>query len=407
MDFELIRFENDERLLSQIASIKTAENIQTLVPFAKAYLGLFYVIDSELAAIEKVKLLANPELTEALLEGFLSSLKLDDLPSIEKIGHAMVKKEEFAEGYVILAGLDLLANKSLHDIEALNENIIATAVGFHFSNQTGSSDIWFEHLFAHHENKIIPAISSYWTAMLKNRASYLPGINYVLGDKPDIRVVQYCVLPLLQYWIFCKEKTLSQLLHLAFKYSEVKEFLTVCEFVLENDERLNEKTRLYWLTAACLLSPDKYFARLSNYVGRVKLKVMPLLDFIILILNDKINIKLSDKIIVQLLRMIAPVFPPQHHVYGTLGALDINSKNVMLMFYYLACSNNIDVAEEIKMLRKARVMKNYSGVINNLLELHIRKNNENNFCLPDFNEYIAILVSENCLQGRSNKFDLR
>ena len=105
--------------------------------------------------------------------------------------------------------------------------------------------------------------------------------------------------------------------------------------------------------------------------------------------------------------MIAPVFPPQHHVYGTLGALDINSKNVMLMFYYLACSNNIDVAEEIKMLRKARVMKNYSGVINNLLELHIRKNNENNFCLPDFNEYIAILVSENCLQGRSNKFDLR
>ena len=405
MDFELIRFENDERLLSQLASIKTAENIQVLVPFAKAYLGLFYVIDNELAAIEKVKLLASPELTEAILAGFLSSLNLDDLPSIEKIGHAMAEKKELSEGYVILAGLDLLARKSLHDIESLNEDIITTAVGFHFSNKSGFSDTWFEYLLAQHENKIIPAISLYWTAMLKNRASYLPGINFILGDEPNISVVQRCILPLLQHWVFCKEKTLSQLLHLAFKYSEAKQFLIVCEYVLENDERLNEKTRLYWLTAACLLSPDKYFARLSHYVGRVKLKVMPLLDFIILILND--NIKFSDKLIVQFLRIVVPVFPPQHHVYGALGALDINSKNVMLMFYHLACSNNIDVANEIKLLRKARVMKKYSGVIDNLLELHVRKNNEKNFSLPDFNEYIAILVSENCLQGRSNKFDLR
>ena len=49
MDFELTRAENDEKLLSQIDSIKTAENIQVLIPFAKAYLGMFYVIDKELA----------------------------------------------------------------------------------------------------------------------------------------------------------------------------------------------------------------------------------------------------------------------------------------------------------------------------------------------------------------------
>lgn len=409
MDFELTRSENDETLLSQIDSIKTAENIQVLIPFAKAYLGMFYVIDKELPEKEKVKLLANDKLSEAIICGFISSLNRKELPSIEKIGHAKAEQKEYAEGYVILAGLDLVAKKSLADINELSLDIVEKAIGFHFSNKSGYHDIWFDYLLAEHKDKVIPAISRYWIAMLKNNAAYLPGRNLVLGEQPDIEITQYCILPLLDNWTHCKTKTLVQLLHLAFKHSNVNDFLAVCERALENDDDLNEKTRLYWIAAAYLISPDKYFSRLSAYAGRVKLKIMPLLDFVVLILNDynEINIKFSTKMLMQLLRMIAPVFPPQHHVYGALGALDINSKNIMLMFYHLVCSNDNDVAAELKLLRKARVMKIYSAVIDNLLELKMRINNEENFSLPDFELYIETLVKNNCLQGRSNKFDLR
>jgi hypothetical protein len=162
------------------------------------------------------------------------------------------------------------------------------------------------------------------------------------------------------------------------------------------------------VATAFLLAPEKYSARLSAYVGRVKLKIMPLLDFVTLIITskDKVNIDVNDKLVVQLLRMIAPIFPPQHHVYGALGELDINSRNVMLLFYSLVCSDNEAVTKEIKALRKARVMKIYSGVIDNLLELHIRKNNEEGFVLPDFETYIKYLADHNKLDGRSNKFDL-
>lgn len=408
MDFELTRSENDEHLLSQLESIRTGENIQALIPFAKAYLGMFYIIDSELETKEKVKLLANNELAESIFSGFLASLSLPNLPSISEIGYAAASKKEFAEGYVILAGLDLVAEKSLTDINNLSLDIIEKAVGFHFSNKSGYSDIWFEYLLVEHKDKILPALSQYWIAMLKNNAVYLPGKNLVLGDHPDIDVVQYCVLSLLENWARCKAKILSHLLFLAFKYSEVHEFLKVCEHAIEHDEVLNEKTRLYWLVAAYFISPDKYFARISAYVGRVKLKVMLLLDFVVLLINEPdLNIKLSNKVVIQILRIVAPIFPPQYHVYGTLGELDINSKNVMLLFYYLACSNDKDADNDIKTLRKARVLKIYSGVIDNLLELHIRKNNEQNYVVPGFEGYIKILVQDNCLQGRSNKFDLR
>ena len=133
---------------------------------------------------------------------------------------------------------------------------------------------------------------------------------------------------------------------------------------------------------------------------------MPLLDFMVLILGNKksINIVFSDKSVAQLLRIIAPVFPPQQHVYGALGGLDINSRNVMLLFYHLACSDDKDVVNEIKLLRKARTLKIYSAVIDDLLELQARKNKEDKFSLPDFNCYVENLIKYNRLEGRSNKF---
>ena len=407
MDFELTRTENDAALLSQIDAISTAENIKVLIPFAKAYLGMFYVIDKELAEKDKVKLLASNELAEAIFSGFLASLKLDTLPSVEALGHEKAENKEYAEGYVVLAGLDLIAKKSLDNISTLDTALLEQAIGFHFSNKSGYHDIWFDYLLDKEKDKVMVALSKYWVAMLKNKATYLPGKNLVLSDYPNVDVIQYSVLALLENWSHCKHKVLAQLLHLAFKHSKEDGFLIVCEQVLENTEKLNERAHLYWLTSAYLLSPDKYFSRLASYVGRVKLKIMPLLDFVVLIIIDKNSIKVNVKTLVQLLRMIAPVFPPQHHVYGAIGALDINSKHVMLMFYQLALLNDDAVVQEIKSLRKARVMKIYSAVIDNLLELIMRKKNSESFSFPNFDEYIEVLIENNCLQGRSNKFDLR
>ncbi len=409
MDFDLTRSENDETLLSDINLIKTGENIQVLIPFAKAYLGMFYVIDSELAEKEKVKLLANEELADAIFSGFLASIDLNNLPSVEEIGHAAAKKDEYAEGYVVLAGLDLLAQQSLASIKQVNQELLEKAVAFHFSNTSAHHDIWFDNLLAEDKDIIKSALRKYWVAMLNNNATFLPGRDLILGNNPDIEIIQYSVLSLLENWQRCKAKTLLQLLQLAFKYCDTSELLTVCKKILAKDETLNEKTRLYWLATAYLLSPDQYYAHLSDYVGRVKLKTMPLLDFVTLIMknNSNANLYLKIKTVTQLIRMIAPIFPPQHHVYGTLGQLDINSKNVMLMFYYLASSDEKEIVKEIKSLRKARVMKIYSDVIDNLLSLQMRKNNNESFTFPDFDTYIEELMNSNCLHGRSNKFDLR
>lgn len=409
LDFETARLENDERLLPQLATIKTAEDIQTLVPFAKAYLGMFYVIDSEIPAKEKINLLANRELADAVLQGFVASLTRSDIPSVAEVGKSAAVKKEFPQGYVILAGLDLVAQKSMNAVAELDVNVLESAIAFYYSNKNSHQHIWFDFLFKQHKNIMTSALTRYWVAMLKNGAVFLPGRNFIFSAAADAEIIQSAILPLLSHWKNCKAKTLIQLLMLAIQYSDEKELSALCHKTLSGDESLNEKTRLYWIMTAYLLEDDKYYATLTNYAGRVKLKILPLLDFAVLLItnNKHLKNKLTAKIVIQLIRMIAPVFPPQLHVYGALGGLDINSRNVMTMFYFLLSSNDKKIIVEIKALKKARVMKIYSAVIENLLELHNTRKNETGFKVPDFNAYIENMVTNNMLEGRSTKFDIR
>ena len=70
---------------------------------------------------------------------------------------------------MILAGLDLIAKQSLTDIKKIDPELIEKAVGFHFSNNSGYHDIWFDYLLAEDKQIIISAISKYWVAMLKKQ----------------------------------------------------------------------------------------------------------------------------------------------------------------------------------------------------------------------------------------------
>lgn len=407
MDFEAARKENDELFLVEKDSIARGEKRDVLVPFAKAYLGMFYVIDNQLPAAERLRMLASPALAEAIEQGFRAVLKQDNWPELELIAEAFTQHREYNEGYIFLAAMDLLAKEDRHFIAGLDRASIQRAILFNFSINTGYQKSWFEELLQRHKPKVIEVMTAFWVALLEKGASYIPGRNFIFSDQPDLDFVKQAILPLLLHWQDCRVKKLRQLLQLAFRYADGDAFLEVCEQVLKQENRLNEKTRLLWVASAYFLDPVKYASLLSTYIGRVKLKIMPLLDFTIVLLADRktFNIEISDKSIVQLLRIIAPIFPPQHHVYGAFGKLDINSRNVMQLFYALLLSDNQDVAAEVKSLRKARVMKIYSAVLDDLLQLLMRKRNEENFEVPDFDSYIENLVKNNCLQGRSNRFD--
>lgn len=409
MDFETTRQENDQKLSGQLVAIRSADASEVLVPFAKAYLGMFYVIDSELPPKQKIRLLANEKLSDAILDGFKASLSHGGFPSARQIGAKMAVQQDYAIGYPVLAGMDLLAKQSLQNVENLADDILAAAVCFHFANKTCHQDIWLDEILAKQGERVASALTEFWIGLVNNGARYLPGGALVLEQQKNIPLVKASILALLEHWINCKPLVLREMLFTAFRYADHASLAALATQKIERDKFDSEVQRVYWYATAFLLAPELMFNHLSNYIGRVKQKVLPLLDYCIAVLarRTELELNINAMVLAQLLRIIAPIFPPQQHSYGEFGQIDVNSRNVMKLFYALACFDTSDVQAALRWLRKARVMKIYSGVLDSIHEIHMRKGNDRNFACPEFDEYVDALIAANKLSGRSNRFDLK
>ena len=145
-NFESIRAENDEKLLADIAAIRNAERMDALISFAKAYLGMFAIIDDCDDAQLRVHMLANDELAHAILDGMQAALQ-SDYPTPTVIGESIVTEEHIPSGYVLLAGLDLLARRDMQALLKLPEPVLKSGLCFHFANPCSHTPDWPGELF--------------------------------------------------------------------------------------------------------------------------------------------------------------------------------------------------------------------------------------------------------------------
>jgi len=406
--FAQARKENDERLLGQLDTLRNGEDMQVLEPFARAYLGMFYEIEERLAPADKVAMLANREVSDAVLAGFVAALQRDDIPLPYEIGDRLAKDESISAGYVVLAGMDRLMQINPEQVEQLSGSLLQSALCFHFANQTSQNDAWFDKLLA--DTAIsAPALNGFWQGLINNNAQMLPGLRKLLADPEYAELNREVLLLVLIHWQNCKMKTFKELIFSALRYVEHDELLQAARDLINDPNGIKEENkRLYWLAIAFLLSPEEFAQDLSTYIGREKQKVLPLLDFMMRVNGPDAGtgIGLSPMMSAQLLRIVAPIFPPQEHSYGHLGGIDVNSRNVMRLFHRLATDTRPEAAEALKWLRKARVMKIYNNVLKHAEKLQNKIRSEESYPVPDFETYLNELEKSDELVQRRNRFDL-
>ncbi|MDR9436206.1 MAG: hypothetical protein RI563_04975 [Thiohalophilus sp.] len=406
--FEQARKENDERLLGQLDTLRNGADMQVLEPFARAYLGMFYEIEDAIAPADKVAMLANQEVSEAVLSGFVAVLERDDIPTPYEIGDQLSKQESSPAGYVVLAGLDMLVQTEPEKVEQLPQSVLQSAICFHFANQTDHQDEWFDSLLT--DTSIsAPALNGFWQGLINNDAQMLPGLRVIIADEKYADLNREVLLPVLIHWKNCKLKTFKELVFAALRYVDHDELLLASRDLLNDENGLKDETRrLYWLAIAFLLSPEEFAQHMANFIGREKQKVLPLLDFMMQVGATDANtgIEFTPMMDAQLLRIIAPIFPPQEHSYGHLGGIDVNSRNVMQLFHKLATTQHPEALEALKWLSNVRVMKIYKPVIKHAERLQ-KKIQTENVTPPDFTTYLNELEENDELVQRRNRFDLK
>jgi len=196
-------------------------------------------------------------------------------------------------------------------------------------------------------------------------------------------------------WTGYKKKTLNVLLAIALKYTNTEKLLSIIENILSNEQALNPRIRMVWLTSAFILSPDIYWQQMVDYTCRSKEKLLPLLDFTIALLDD-ITLELGT--LTKIIRLIAPKFPPHIDDFGQLAA---NPQKTLRLFYELANSEQ-SITDELKWLRSVRVMKIVSPILDEVEVLNKQKLSQNTFL--SFTEFLSGLLNNGKLKERRSRF---
>jgi len=360
-DFKQARFSTHEKLVGKLKSLSHGDDIKSLASFAKAYLGMYLDIDSELSPVERVSLLVDEDILDSIWAGFDAVLHGEDILSPEEIGRLFVKDERSSQGYIVLAAIDkVIADHSGKLEEVLTEDrLLESLVCFHYVDRNDLKNQWLDHLVQHRPQLVSSALLRFWQSISASGVERYPGFREILQKAEFSSVLKNIALPVLKNIPHLNRKLLPVLLQSAFQYVPHRDLFQACQFRLADDADMSVRQHVYWLGSAYLLAPVEYEAVLFDYVGRTREKALPLLNFVEQIIKNRkdCQLEVSANMLASLLYMIAPKFRPGRDRFGRL---DDNVLKIVWLFNLLGQYADADGRQAILRLRKIRVMRLYS-----------------------------------------------
>jgi hypothetical protein len=398
-EHEVTRLGNDRDLLPKLDVIRAGQDIESLERFAKAYLGMYLDIDNSIPPQQRIVILANPALADAIRQGFEAVLKHGNFPDEVAIADAMMNELPVAIGYILLAALDLFVDDPRYAISKLPTSTIRSALCFHYAAKTEIQDKWFAQILAQRQDDVAQTLIVFWQRLLARDCDHLPGLYQIIKHAQNDAISRRVVLPVLASLQHCRKGVLRDLLHAALRVCDHTELLQISETALHEWTRADPSRYMLWLTSAFLLQPEHYAMSLAEYCGHSKEKILPLLDFSVLVLHDdkQQRLRLQAQAYTQLLRIIAAKFTPQLDRYGNLS--DITQK-VMYLFYRLAMASDADAPAAIQRLGRVRVMKLYNAVLSFVAALQTQPQS------LSFEEFLAQLQAADAVRSRKKWSDL-
>ncbi len=358
------RYENDRRLLPVSDDIASGKNIENLERFAKAYLGMYLDMDNAIPPADRIYILANPELAKLVLAGFAAVLKNRQFASSEDIVESIYSKH-LAEGYILLAALHLFSDEKENDIKDLPANTLIAAICFSYAYKHELPEPWLRSVLLNRPEEAIQAFNGLWQRLILHNSEHLPGIYFIIRNPDYDHIAKFVLLPVLQKWLSVRKKLLRDLLRCALRTVDPEKLYKLCESSLRDWNAAEPGRYMLWLGCAFLLQPEINQSKLSEYAGRSKEKLIPLLDFTYWVLHtDQLTLpNLKANAYATLIRIIAAKITPQKDRYGELCD---NTRKVLFLFYGLACSADKNTA--IKQLLKVRVIKLYKPILEYIAE---------------------------------------
>lgn len=397
---ERARCENQPLLENRLDSIREGSAVDALEPFAKAYLGMFYDIDNNIAPEARLYLLVDEAFVEPITSGLMTALQQQALPSPIQIASALVNDDHLSMGYIALAGLALFLRQD-GKITGLAPETVKSIICFHYANSTYHHDDWLVPVITSSSELAAEAYTELWQALRSKDYAYLPGLKLILENDELLSLRRNVIVTAASLLRNKRHKELAKILLAALRDNASEELYVTCCEVLQHTDAVDIRQQVYWQAVAFILEPSIRTNVLSAFIGQEKIKILPLLDFIHWVLVEDAE-RLSGEAIGELIRIIAPKFTPQIDNYGHLSDISIK---VAWLFYLLGTRTTLPAMQLTKKLRRVRVLKLYSEVFDEIESLQQRLATGELKQAPDADSFIQMLHEQGKLKSKKKWSD--
>lgn len=278
-------FESSERihwLMEHLDKVRSGTHIGAMNFYAQVYFGRFSDIDRNLEPRERIVSITNVECADAIIDGLVAGLHRanPENPTPAMIAETNAKARRYNYGFAVLAGMDILSNRTLEDALSLPDHVLGSALAYHYAMGQGEEQKWVKAILQERVDIASIVLETFWRIHLDYKSDHIDGLYALPRNEEMALIAQRVALPILHDYPNCKDKHLKNFLWAALLFAVKNELLKLARNTLYRRNAVRGAQRTLWYGTAFILNPEEYGAKLRKYIGKDRMKAEALLSFL-------------------------------------------------------------------------------------------------------------------------------
>lgn len=258
---------NIENLDPHKSGIESGKALAILEHYARIWFGLFVDVDHDVDPMARLCNEVGSELADKIVSGFSRALYEPYFNSISEIAETSLENRAFHRGFLMLAGMDVVAMKGPNAVLKLPDSVLELAVAYEMSNAIDRKLEWPAWIFSNKVEFTARVLDTYWRTQLQAKPERLTGFYSFNRDEPRLPAITKILPGFLSDFPRASVALLESMLCNAILYCTKESIAPLIDNALSTLGRAPDH-RTIWMAAGFLFSPTKYHRQLRNRLAR-------------------------------------------------------------------------------------------------------------------------------------------
>lgn len=254
---------NIEDLQPHKRAIENGKALAILEHYARIWFGLFVDVDQDVAPMVRLRTEVGDELADKVASGFAEALREPHFNPISEIAETSLENKAFHRGFLMLAGMDVVAMDGPGAVLDLPDSVLELAIAYEMSNAVDKTPEWPVWIFTDKIELTAHVLDTYWRTQLQTEPERLTSFYSFNSDEPRLPAIIRILPGLLKDFPKANSAILEAMLCNAILYCTRESLVPLVEDALSSLSRAPDH-RTMWIAAGFSLSPTKYYKPLRN-----------------------------------------------------------------------------------------------------------------------------------------------